>query len=168
MNRQDTATVPAPASTTRPAPSFTDQLIEPLSRLRSEVDRLFDDFPFRLPSMSFTRLMPTAPAVEIKETSKSYKITAELPGMEPDDVEVSFEDGMLRLAGEKKEEREENERGYRLCERRYGAFERLLDLPAAADDGNIKAKFKNGVLTVTVQKDGKAERQPRRIAVEKA
>ena len=169
MNREDTATVPAPASTASPAPSFTDQLIEPLSRLRSEVDRLFDDFPFRLPSMSFARLMPTAPAVEIKETPKSYKITAELPGMEPDDVEVSFEDGMLRIAGEKKEEREEEERGYRLCERRYGAFERVLDLPAAADDGDgIKAKFKNGVLTVTVRKDGKAERQPRRIAVEKA
>ena len=168
MNPDDTRTVPATASTARPVPSFTDQLIEPLSRLRSEVDRLFDDFPFRLPSMSFTRLMPTAPAVEIKETPKAYKITAELPGMEPDDVEVSFEDGVLRIAGEKKEEREENERGYRLCERRYGAFERLLDLPAAADDENIKAKFKNGVLTVTVQKDGKAERQPRRIAVEKA
>lgn len=137
MDRQDAATVPAPASTTRPAPSFTDQLIEPLSRLRIEVDRLFDDFPFRLP--------------------------------EPDDVEVSFEDGMLRIAGEKKEEREENERGYRLCERRYGAFERVLDLPAAADDGDsFKARFKNGVLTVTVQKDGKAKRQPRRIAVEKA
>lgn len=169
MNPDETRTVPATASTDRPVPSFTDQLIEPLSRLRSEVDRLFDDFPFRLPSISFSRLMPTAPAVEIKETAKSYKITAELPGMEPDDVEVSFEDGMLRIAGEKKEEREENERRYRLCERRYGAFERLLDLPAAADDGDsIKAKFKNGVLTVTVQKDGKAERQPRRIAVEKA
>jgi HSP20 family protein len=169
MNPDETRTVPATASTARPVPSFTDQLIEPLSRLRSEVDRLFDDFPFPLRSISFSRLMPTAPAIEIKETAKSYKITAELPGMEPDDVEVSFEDGMLRIAGEKKEEREENERGYRLCERRYGAFERLLDLPAAADDGDgIKAKFKNGVLTVTVQKDGKPERQPRRIAVEKA
>ena len=168
MTTETTAAAPSVADS-KPAPSFTDQLIEPLSRLRSEVDRLFDDFPFRLPSMSFARLMPTAPAVEIKETPKSYKITAELPGMEPADVEVSFEDGMLRIAGEKKEEREENERGYRLCERRYGAFERVLDLPAAADDGDsFKAKFKNGVLTVTVQKDGKAERQPRRIAVEKA
>jgi HSP20 family protein len=166
MDRQDTATVPAPE--TRPPPSFTDQLIEPLSRLRSEVDRLFDDFPFRLPSMPFSGLMPAAPAVEMKETAKSYKITAELPGMEPEDVEVSFEDGMLRIAGEKKEEREENERGYRLSERRYGAFERVVQLPAAADRDGIKAKFKNGVLTVTVQKDGKAERQPRRIAVEKA
>jgi HSP20 family protein len=167
MNREDTATVPAPESTARP-PSFTDQLIEPLSRLRSEVDRLFDDFPFRLPSISFSRLMPTAPAVEIKETAKSYKITAELPGMEPDDVEVSFEEGMLRIAGEKTEEREENEHGYRLSERRYGAFERVLELPAAVEGEDIKAKFKNGVLTVTVPKDGKPERQPRRIAVEKA
>ena len=168
MNRENTATAPAPASAARPPQSFTDQLIEPLSRLRSEVDRLFDDFPFRLPSMSFSGLMPAAPAVEMKETAKSYKVTAELPGLEPDDVEVSFEDGMLRIAGEKKEERDENERGCHLSERRYGAFERLVQLPAAAEGEKIKAKVRNGVLTVTVPKDAKAERQPRRIAVEKA
>lgn len=163
----DTTTTPAPAST-RPPASFTDQLIEPLSRLRSEVERIFDDFPFRLPSMPLGRFMPAAPAVEMKETAKFYKITAELPGMDADDVEVSFEDGLLRIAGEKKEEREENERGYRLSERRYGAFERILELPAAADGDNIKARVTKGVLTVTVPKDHKAERQPRRIAVEKA
>lgn len=168
MDRQDTAAVPARAAATASPPTFTDQLIEPLSRLRSEVDRLFDDFPFRMPSMPFGRLMAAAPAVEMKETAKSYKIMAELPGMEADDVEVSFEDGLLRIAGEKKEEREENERGYRISERRYGAFERILELPSAADGDKIKAKFRNGVLTVIVPKDGKAERQPRRIAVEKA
>jgi HSP20 family protein len=168
MDRQDTATVPAPASATRAPRSFTDQLIEPLSRLRSEVDRLFDDFPFRLPSISFGGPLPAAPAVEMKETAKSYKVTAELPGIDPEDLEVSFEDGMLRIAGEKKEEREENEQGYRLSERSYGAFERIIGLPAAADGDNIKAKVRNGVLTITVPKDGKAERQPRRIAVEKA
>lgn len=169
MKPDETDTLPASRSEDRPAPSFTDQLIEPLSRLRSEVDRLFDDFPFRFPSMSsFGRLMPAAPAVEMKETPKSYKITVELPGMDADDLEVSFEDGMLRIAGEKKEEREENERGCRFSERRYGAFERLIELPAAADGDDIKAKVRNGVLTVTVPKDSKAERQPRRIAVEKA
>lgn len=167
MDRQDT-TIPAPASASNPAASFTDQLIEPLSRLRTEVDRLFGDFPFRLPAMPFGRFMPAAPAVEMKETAKSYKITAELPGMDADDVEVSFEDGLLRIAGEKKEEREENERGYRLSERRYGAFERILELPAAADGENIKARVRNGVLTVRVPKNSTSERQPRRIAVEKA
>ena len=167
MTTQDTTSLPAQADAKR-TPSFTDQLVEPLSRLRSEVDRLFDDFPFRFPNLQFGRFAATAPAVEMKETAKSYKITAELPGIEPDDVEVSFENGMLRIAGEKKEEREENEGGYRVSERRYGAFERILDLPAAAEGEDIKAKVKNGVLTVTVPKDEKAARRARRIAVEKA
>jgi HSP20 family protein len=160
----------APAPATRPSPSFTDGLIEPLSRLRSEVDRLFDDFPFRMPTLQFGRLTQglNVPAVEMTETGKAYKITAELPGMAAENVDVSFEDGMLRIAGEKKEEREENERGYRLSERSYGSFERLIDLPAAADDTKIKARFKNGVLTVTVPKDEKAEPSSRRIAVEQA
>lgn len=169
MPKEDSITLEAPAAARPPAHGLTDQLIEPLSRLRTEVGRLFDDFPFRLPAMPFGGFMsPAVPAVEVKETAKSYKITAELPGIEADDVEVSFEDGLLRIAGEKKEEREENERGYRLSERRYGAFERVLELPSAADGENIMAKVRTGVLTVTVPKEAKAERQPRRIAVEKA
>ena len=169
MSNDDTATLRAPAAGRLPAPTFTSSLIEPLSRLRSEVDRLFDDFPFRLPAFQFgTSAAVGMPAIEMTETAKAYKITAELPGMEADDVEVSFEDGMLRIAGEKKEEREENERGYRLSERSYGAFERLIELPAAADDDKMKAKFRNGVLTVTVAKDASAPKQARRIAVEKA
>src|SRR6185369_11529264 len=57
------------------------------------------------------------------------------PGIDPEDVDVTFEDGMLRIAGEKKEQREENERGYRVSERTYGAFERLIELPPAAPPG---------------------------------
>lgn len=168
MAQQDKVAVPA--RTTNRIPSFTDQLVEPLSRLRTEVDRLFDDFPFRLPALPFNKSFAAlnVPAVEMTETKRAYKITAELPGMEADDVEVSFEDRLLRIAGEKNEEREEDERGYRLSERSYGAFERVIELPSAADDQKIKAKFKNGVLTITVPKDGKVAAQARRIAVEKA
>jgi HSP20 family protein len=170
MNQEATTTnAPAIAPTSRGLASFTDQLIEPLSRLRSEVERVFDDFPLRLPTLQFGTMgaIFAAPAVDMKETAKAYKITAELPGIDPDEVEVTFEDGMLRIAGEKKEEREADERGYRVSERRYGAFERLIELPAAADDEKIKAKFKDGLLTITVAKNGRAEPQTRRIAVEK-
>ena len=160
------------ASTTRPSrglASFTDQLVEPLSRLRSEVERVFDDFPFRLPDLQFgSTAALAAPAVEMTETAKAYKITAELPGMDPDEVEVSLDGRVLRIAGEKKEEREEDERGFRVSERRYGAFVRLVELPAAAEDDKIEAKFRNGVLTITVPKDRRAEPQARRIAIEKA
>ena len=150
----------------RQAADFTDQLIEPFTQLRSEVDRLFESFPFRLPSMKLGRFA-SAPALEMSETDKNYKITAELPGIDPDDVDVTFDEGILRIAGEKKEQREENERGYRLSERSYGAFERALSLPSAADPNKIHAKFKNGVLTITVAKDGAQKQNVRKISINK-
>ena len=149
------------------APDFTDQLIEPFTQLRTEVDRLFESFPFRLPTLRLGRFA-TAPALEMTETEKSYKITAELPGIDPENVEVTFEDGILRIAGEKKEEREENERGYRLSERNYGAFERLIEIPSGANPDKIDAKFKNGVLTIAVAKTGEDKRNVRRIKVNQA
>jgi HSP20 family protein len=169
MATQDTITTP-PATARRHAPDFTDQFIEPFSQLRSEVDRLLDSLPFRMPSLRLGRAAAamTVPALEMTETDKAYKITAELPGIDPGEVEVTFEDGLLRIAGEKKEEREENERGYRLSERSYGRFERCIELPAAAEDDGIKAGFRDGVLTVTVPKALEARHEPRRIAVEKA
>lgn len=147
----------------RPA-DFTDQLIEPFTQLRSEMDRLFESFPLRLPSLKVGRLW-AAPALEMTETDKAYKITAEVPGIEPDDIEVTFEDGLLRIAGEKKAEREQNERGLRLSERSYGAFERLIELPSAANPEKIAAKFKSGVLVITVAKDGEAKRNVRKIKI---
>jgi HSP20 family protein len=154
-----------PAVAKRRGTDFTEQLIEPFSQLRDEVDRLFDSFPLRLPTFGFARAAVT-PAVDMTETDKAYKVTAELPGMDPDNVEVTFDDGVLRISGEKREQREENESGYSFSERTYGAFERLLELPSAAQGDRIKAKFKNGVLTVTVPKDENAARKAKRIAIE--
>lgn len=152
----------------KPRADLTEQLIEPFTQLRTEVDRLFESFPFRMPTLNLGRFAAAAaPAIEMTETDKNYKITAELPGMDADNVEVSFEDGLLRIAGEKQEEREENERGYRLAERSYGSFERLVSLPTAADPDKIKAKFKNGLLTVTIVKDGQ-RKNARSIKVDKA
>jgi HSP20 family protein len=154
------------ALATRQPGDFTDQLIEPFTQLKTEVDRLFESFPLRLPTFKLGRFA-SAPALEMSETDKSYKITAELPGIDPENVDVTFEDGLLRIAGEKKQEREENERGYRLSERSYGAFERLLTLPSAADPEKISAKFKNGLLTVTIAKNGEEKQNVRRIKVQR-
>lgn len=166
MSREDIATMPV--STLRRTPAgFTEQLIEPLSRLRGEVDRLFDDFPFRLPALRFATAA-TMPALEMTETRKGYKITAELPGIDPDAVEVGIENGLLRIAGEKREEHEESETRYRLSERSYGAFERLLRLPDGIDAKGIRARCRNGVLTLTIPKDEKAAKNARRVKVEQA
>jgi HSP20 family protein len=161
MDAKQIAKSPVPA---RQASDFTDQLIEPFTQLRTEVDRLFESFPFRLPSLKLGKFA-AAPALEMSETNKAYKITAELPGIDPDEVEVTFDDGILRIAGEKKEEREENERGYRLSERSYGSFERAVSLPSAANPDKIDAKFKNGVLTITIAKDGEEKQNVRKIKI---
>lgn len=155
-----------PAVAKRQSSDFTEQLIEPFTQLRNEVDRLFESFPFKLPTLKLGRFA-SAPALEMTETDKNYKISAELPGIEPESVEVTFEDGLLRIAGEKKEVREENERGYRLSERTYGAFERIVELPTAANPDKIDAKFKNGILTISVAKDGEEKRNVRKISINK-
>lgn len=166
MTRQDDLAVREPAP--RTLPGFTDQLIQPLSRLRSEVDRLFEDFPARWPSVQFGRLtsaMPV-PAIEMTETDKGYKLSVEVPGMDAGDIEVSIDDRTLVIAGEKKEEREEKEKGYVYSERTYGSFERRIALPAAADTESIKAKVRKGVLQISLRKDESASRAARKVAVE--
>ena len=168
MSRDDLNTAPVAAGKASRS-IFAGDLIKPLSRLRDEVDRLFDDFPFRLPDLHFGSGSDIAsPALEMTETNDAYKVSAELPGMSANDVDVSFDDGVLRIAGEKKQEREENERGYRLSERSYGAFERLIRLPGNADEDKISASFEKGVLTVTVAKDAKTDDRARKIPIAQA
>ena len=168
MSQQDEVAVKTP--TRRNLPAFTDSLIEPLSRLRNEVDRLFDDFPARWPTFQFGRIASaiSVPAVEMTETAKTYKLSVEVPGMDAADIEVSVDDNLLVISGEKKEEREEEEKGYSYSERSYGAFERRIELPAGADAANIKAKVRKGVLQITLPKNEKAATNKRRIAVEAA
>lgn len=147
---------------------FTDQLIEPLGRLRSELDRLFEGFPSRMPTFATGKVdaMFTFPAVEMKETAKAFKLSVEVPGVEAKDVEVTVENGALVIKGEKNEEREEEEKGYSFSERSYGSFERRIELPSSADHENIKAKAKDGVLKITIPKNAEADKNKRRIAVE--
>jgi HSP20 family protein len=152
----------------KPASSFTDQLIEPFNRLRSEVDRLFDDFPTMFPSFSPGRLASRLPfpAVEMKENDKSFKLSVEVPGIDAKDVEVTVDEGVLVIKGEKKEEREEKDKGYLYSERSYGSFERRIALPTTADAGSITAKAKDGVLQITIAKAAKAPETARKIEIE--
>ena len=163
MPREDTISKP-PAR--RPLP-FTDSLIEPLSRLRNEVDRLFDDFPARFPRLDFGRFAPALalPAIEMTETEKAFKLTVEVPGMEASDIDVNVEGDMLVISGEKKEEREEKEKNYLYSERSYGAFERRIELPPGADADGIKAKVRKGVLNITLPKTEKAANNKRRVQI---
>ena len=94
-------------------------------------------------------------------------MVAELPGMDEADVEVSVAEGMLTIRGEKKSERDEEEKGYVLRERSFGRIERVVPLPAGLDLDSAKATFKNGVLTVTIARTAEAQAAVKHIAVQR-
>lgn len=141
----------------------------PIGWLRSEIDRLFDDF--RRPMRSVFNFAPAdfgpIPAVEMTERERDYQVTVELPGMREEDIAVDLSDGELTISGEKREAEERKEKGFILGERRYGAFERRIAIPAGVDSSKVSAEFSNGVLEVTLPKDDNAIGRTRRIDVKK-
>jgi HSP20 family protein len=142
--------------------------LAPLSRLRDEIDRLFDDFGFTLPTRSIFAFPTRAainPAIELAETDGGYELSVELPGLDEKDIDVEFADGMLTVAGEKREESEKKENGCLMSERRYGSFRRQLTLPADVDPETIAAKFKHGVLKLEMKKDQQAASRTKKIKI---
>lgn len=135
----------------------------PIGRFRREMDRLFDDF-FTLPSLSrgLGTSFPTWPSLEVKENDSKVTVTAELPGLTDKDVEVSVDNGVLTIRGEKKSANEDRDTGW--SERFYGRFERSVALPDGADDEKCEASFVDGVLTVTLPVT-ETKRNVRRIPV---
>lgn len=107
------------------------------------------------------------PRSEAAVDGEAYEITMELPGVNPDDVEVSIHDGALFVKGEKRAERTETGKSFFFTEREYGAFQRSFRLPADADQGKISAAFKDGVLTLTIAKRGETIASGRKIAIER-
>jgi len=145
------------------APVQYQEQDNPVLGFRREVDRLFDDlFRGNLPSLGLGRSLAAWPNVELSETDRDVRITAEVPGMTEKDVELLLEDGLLTIRGEKKSETEDKDRGY--SERYYGRFERRVALPSSVDRQGANASFRNGVLTVTLPKSAEAERS-RRIPI---
>ena len=106
------------------------------------------------------------PSVDISETKKNYVIKAELPEVDKDDVQVSVDNGLLTISGERKYEKEEETETQHRIERIYGHFSRSFTLPADADEAQISAKSKNGVLKVRIPKTEESVEKPKKIAVE--
>jgi len=127
----------------------------PLATLRSEVDRLFESFlrePFGGIDWPFGSERGWAPTVDIAEDEKEYTVRAELPGLDPEDLEVSISGGHLILAGEKKESTERQGKDFYHTESRFGAFHRTIPLPDAVDPESVEAEYANGVLVVHLKK----------------
>ena len=95
--------------------------------------------------------------MDVTETDKQIEITAELPGLEEKDVQINVADNLLTIRGEKKAEKEEKDKNYRLIERSYGSFERTLELPDGVNTDAIQASIAKGVLKVTVPKPAPAQ-----------
>jgi HSP20 family protein len=109
-----------------------------------------------------------SPAVELVDCGDAFRITAELPGMAPEDVEIKLGDGTLSIRGEKSEEKKEEKEDYLLSERRYGAFHRSVALPPGVDADAVAAEVSNGILTVTLPKSAEARQKERKIEVKAA
>ena len=129
----------------------------PIFGLRREIDRLFDD--------TFTRDgMAWTPAVDIKETESELRVEMELAGLSPEQVEITAENGILTVRGEKSTVKKEGkDERFHLTERTYGSFSRTFQLPQGVDESKIAADFENGVLFIRVPKA--ALPQPRKIQI---
>jgi HSP20 family protein len=140
----------------------------PFFALHREMNRMFDDF-FRgldLSPFDSGRNMETfIPSIDMREDEKEVVVKAELPGMNEKDIEVTLADNGLTIQGEKKDEKEEQGKGYRHREASYGAFCRFIQLPEGLDIEKVDARFKNGVLTVTLARQEGARAKGKKISI---
>jgi HSP20 family protein len=148
---------------------------------RSEMDRLFDRFGGGFGFPAFRRMFETepgwgaessfsftAPAVDVTEDDKSYRITAELPGLEDKNIDVTVSGDMLTLKGEKRYEKEDKDKSHYMSERAYGSFERAFMLPDNIERDKIAADLSKGVLTITLPKTAAAQKPQKKIEVKTA
>lgn len=133
--------------------------MSPMFALRSEVDRLFDSYlrePLSSLDLSSWGSGKWSPAVDVGETDNEITVRAELPGIDPKDLDISVVGNKLIIRGEKKETTETDEKGFHQCETRYGSFHRSIPLPDGVDTENVDAQYANGVLTLRMPKTPQA------------
>lgn len=119
----------------------------------------FGSFYQDLPVNFFGNKIGLTPRVNISESGDKYFIEADLPGIKPEDVEVKLDNAILTIKGKSEESVEEKNRDYYMRERRYGAFQRSINLPSNVKETDIKAHFKDGVLKIEIPKDNSVSKQ---------
>lgn len=173
--------VPKPLETEeKPAAEGGSGDWRPFEALRREIDRLFQDLETGKPIVrppfgrnifdfeSFSRSDVTwgaIPAVDVVEKDTHFEITAELPGVDVQDIEVNVTSDTLRIKGEKSEGKEEEKKDYHVSERRYGAFQRTFRFPEYVDADKIEASFMGGVLTLRLPKTADAQPPGKKIPI---
>jgi HSP20 family protein len=147
-------------------PVKREDFYEPFATFRREVDRMFDEFFGSVGTNAAQHWgAGVVPTVDVTDAEKEMVVTAELPGLNQNDFELTLSGDVLTIKGEKKEENEKRNGGAYYVERRFGSFSRSVRLPFTVEDGQIDAKYDKGVLTIRVPKPAEAQRQVRRIEV---
>ena len=132
---------------------YRTTLSTPVFSLRREIDRLFEDTFGANGNRTAQSGMTWMPVADVRESQNDLTLTFEMPGIAPDQIEVTTDNGVLTIRGEKREERKEgDEAQYHLVERSYGTFTRSFQLPKTLDESKIDASFEHGVLTVRIPK----------------
>jgi HSP20 family protein len=150
-------------------PSFFGRDDDPFGSLFREVQKTFEDFSRRSPIAGLGSDM-LAPKLDIAESKDAIDLTAELPGVDEKDVDVTLADGMLTIRGEKKSERDETdkEKNWHVVERNYGSFSRTISLPFDPDPAKVEAKFDKGVLHIHLPKPAEVAKKQQKIEIKKA
>ncbi|EFK10221.1 Hsp20/alpha crystallin family protein [delta proteobacterium NaphS2] len=123
-----------------------------ISRLRNEMDQLFDRFFDWRPFALMRERDVWSPALDLAETDGTFIVTAELPGMDPKEIDISVSQNVLTLRGERKQKKEKKGKSFHRIERGYGAFSRSVQLPSDVDPEDVDATYKDGVLQLKLKK----------------
>lgn len=148
-------------------PSGNSQAL--MRHMADDIDQLLQLFGFGSLGLGTgaTQSMPVvwSPQIEVEREDGNLVVRADLPGVDPSDVNVEVDDGVLSISGERRDERREERDGAFRTERFYGRFHRAIPLPEGADDARVEARFENGVLDVTIPVPKQEQRRPKRVEV---
>lgn len=131
--------------------------------LRSEMDRLFDEFFGVTPARREGAASLWAPAMDVREDKDNFYIEAELPGLKKEEIQLEYSNNVLMIKGERKFERKQDSENYHFVERSYGTFYRSFSLPKNVDGEHISAQYKDGVLHLSIPK--KEEVKPKKVEI---
>lgn len=134
-----------------------------------DMDQLFDSFFGTLPAGRLLNTVAAQPLnLDVSETDKAYNITADMPGLEQKDIDVTLTDNVLTIRGERKQEENSEGKTWHRTERSYGSIQRSLQLPADVDNSSVAAKIKNGVLQIEIAKSKNAKPASKKIEIKSA
>lgn len=138
------------------------------AEMHDRMNRVFEDFWQDFPTVTASSLPALSPRVEVEEKDKAFLVTAELPGLDEGDIDISIAEDSLTIKGEKKTEAERDEKNVHVSERSYGSFRRSFRLPPEADADKITADFTKGVLSISVPKKSDKESPVKKVKIKKS